>query len=49
MKKIFGYAAVAAMIGFAACNSESNDKEAQLAVLKDQQAEIQEQIEALEA
>ncbi|WP_018476620.1 efflux RND transporter periplasmic adaptor subunit [Pontibacter roseus] len=48
MKKIFGISTLALLLGMAACGG-GNDKEAQLAELKQQQTEIQEQIAALEA
>ncbi|WP_114777459.1 efflux RND transporter periplasmic adaptor subunit [Botryobacter ruber] len=48
MKKILLFTSVAATIAFAACQQE-NDKEAQLAALKEQQTELQEQIATLEA
>lgn len=48
MKKILGVSSLALLLGLAACNN-GTDKEAQLAELKKQQTEIQEQIAALEA
>jgi RND family efflux transporter MFP subunit len=49
MKKILGVSSLALLLGMAACNGGGNDKEAQLAELKKQQTEIQEQIATLEA
>ncbi|MDO6390487.1 efflux RND transporter periplasmic adaptor subunit [Pontibacter sp. BT731] len=48
MKKIFGVSSLALFLSLAACN-QGNDKEAQLAGLKQQQTELQEQIAQLEA
>ncbi|WP_299705621.1 efflux RND transporter periplasmic adaptor subunit [uncultured Pontibacter sp.] len=48
MKKIFGVSSLALFLSLAACN-QGNDKEAQLADLKKQQTELQEQIAQLEA
>ncbi|MCP2042707.1 efflux RND transporter periplasmic adaptor subunit [Pontibacter sp. HSC-36F09] len=48
MKKIFGVSSLALFLSLAACN-QGNDKEAQLAELKQQQTELQEQIAQLEA
>lgn len=48
MKKIFGVSSLALFLSLAACN-QGNDKEAQLAELKQQQTELQEQIAKLEA
>jgi RND family efflux transporter MFP subunit len=48
MKKIFGFSSLALFLSLAGCN-QGNDKEAQLAELKQQQTELQEQIAQLEA
>jgi RND family efflux transporter MFP subunit len=48
MKNILHVSALALLLGMAACNG-GNDKEAQLAKLKEQQTELQEQIAQLES
>ncbi|MFD3001331.1 efflux RND transporter periplasmic adaptor subunit [Pontibacter toksunensis] len=50
MKRILGISSIAVLLSLAACNSgNENNKEAQLKELKAQEADLQEQIAALEA
>lgn len=49
MKRILSIAVVALTLGFTACGGNENDKEAQLAQLREQQATIEKQIADLEA
>ena len=48
MNRIAGFAAVALLLSVASCGSKANDKEAQLADLREQQATIEKQIADLE-